>query len=51
MGHFSVFRGSTSQRPGETTKRMDRLAPNLVHVCGFDSYGYGHSPAVQGEFW
>ena len=27
-------RGSTFQKSGETTKRMDRLAPNLVHICG-----------------
>ena len=28
------FRGSKIQKSGETTKRMNRLAPNLVHVCG-----------------
>ena len=29
------FRGSQIQMSGEAVKRLDRLAPNLVHVCGF----------------
>ena len=28
-------RGSHIQKAGEAVKRLDRLAPNLVHVCGF----------------
>ena len=31
----SGFRGSQIKKSGEAAKRMDRLAPNLVHVCGF----------------
>ena len=27
--------GSKMQKSGKSTKRLDRLAPNLVHVCGF----------------
>ena len=30
----TCFRGSKIQKSGETTKRRDRLAPMLVHVCG-----------------
>ncbi len=30
-------RGSKIQKSGKSTKRLDRLAPNLVHVCGFIS--------------
>ena len=33
--HLGGFRGSQIQKSGETTKRMGRLAPNLVHMCGF----------------
>ena len=29
------FRGSQIQKSGEPVKRLDRLAPHLVHVCGF----------------
>ena len=29
------FRGSNNQRSGKAVKRMDRLAPTLVHICGF----------------
>ena len=29
------FRGSQMQKSGKAVKRLDRLAPNLVHVCGF----------------
>ena len=29
------FRGSENQKYGITTKRMDQLAPNLAHTCGF----------------
>ena len=28
-------RGSHIQKSGEAVKRLDRLTPNLVHVCGF----------------
>ena len=28
------FRGSNIQKSGEAVKRLDRLAPTLVHVCG-----------------
>ena len=29
------FRGPEIQKSGKTTKRMDQLAPNLAHMCGF----------------
>ena len=29
------FRGSNVQKSGEAVKRLERLAPHLVHVCGF----------------
>ena len=29
------FRGSEIHKSGITTKRVDQLAPNLVHACGF----------------
>ena len=29
------FRGSKMQKSGKSTKRLERLAPNLVHVCRF----------------
>ena len=29
------FRESQIKQSGEAVKRLDRLAPNLVHVCGF----------------
>ena len=29
------FRGSQIKKSGEAVKRLDRFAPNLVHVCGF----------------
>ena len=29
------FRGSKMQKSGKSTKRLYRLAPNLLHVCGF----------------
>ena len=29
------FRGSQIQMSGEAIKLLDRLAPNLVNVCGF----------------
>ena len=41
------------QKSGKSTKRLDRLAPNVVHVCGFQN---GHrlktiSPSIhQGAF-
>ena len=34
-GHSWGFRGSQIQKSVEAVKRMDRLAPNLVHICGF----------------
>ena len=34
-GHLGVFRGSNIPKSGEAVKRLDRLAPTLVHVCGF----------------
>ena len=30
-----VLKGSQIQMSGEAVKLLDRLAPNLVHVCGF----------------
>ena len=35
MGHLGGFRGSNIQKSGEAVKRLDRLAPTLVHVGGF----------------
>ena len=35
MGHLGGFRGSNLQKSGEAVKRLDRLAPTLVHVGGF----------------
>ena len=35
QGAFWGFQGSKMQKSGKSTKRLDRLAPNLVHVCGF----------------
>ena len=29
------FKGSQIQKSGEDVKRLDRLAPNLVHICRF----------------
>ena len=34
-GILRGFRGSQIQKSWEAVKRLDRLAPNLVHVCGF----------------
>ena len=34
-GHSWWFRGSQIQKSGEAVIRLDRLAPNLGHVCGF----------------
>ena len=34
-GEIWGFRWSKMQKSGKSTKRLDRLAPNLVHVCGF----------------
>ena len=34
-GHLGFFRGSTIKKSGEAVKQLDRLAPTLVHVCGF----------------
>ena len=35
-GHLGGgFRGSNIQKSGGAVKRLDRLAPTLVHVCGF----------------
>ncbi len=35
QGEFGGFRGPEIQKSGKTTKRMDRLVPNLAHMCGF----------------
>ena len=35
QGYFGVFWGSQIQMFGEAVKLLDRLAPHLVHVCGF----------------
>ncbi len=34
-GIWRAVRGSQIQMFGEAIKRLDRLAPTLVHVCGF----------------
>ena len=34
-GGLGGFRGSEIQKSGIITKRVDQLAPNLVHACGF----------------
>ena len=34
-GHLEGFRGSNIQKSREAVKRLDRLAPTLVHVDGF----------------
>ena len=34
-GGLGGFRGSEIQISGITTKRVDQLAQNLVHACGF----------------
>ena len=34
-GALGGFRGSNIQKHWEAVKRLDRLAPTLVHVCGF----------------
>ena len=34
-GNLGGFRGPEIQTSGITTKRMDQLAPNLAHMCGF----------------
>ena len=34
-GHLGGFKGSNSLKSGEAVKRLDRLAPTLVHVGGF----------------
>ena len=35
QGGWGGFRGSEIQKSGITTKRVDQLAHNLVHACGF----------------
>ena len=35
QGGLGGFRGSEIQKSGVTTKLLDRLALNLVHICGF----------------
>ena len=35
QGALGGLRGSNIQKSGESVKRLDRLAPTLVHVCGF----------------
>ena len=34
-GHMGGFRGQTFQKSWKAIKRLDRLAPTLVHVCRF----------------
>ena len=34
------FTGSNIQKSGEAVKRLDRLAPTLVHVCGSSANGH-----------
>ena len=34
-GHLGGFKGSNILKSGEAVKRLDRLAPTLVHVGGF----------------
>ena len=34
---WGALGGHKMQKSGKSTKRLDRLAPNLVHVCGFIS--------------
>ena len=34
-GHLGGLRGQKIKKSGITTKRMDQLAPNLAHMCGF----------------
>ena len=34
-GHLGGLVGQTLKKSGEAVKRLDRLAPTLVHVCGF----------------
>ena len=41
QGHFGFFRGSQFQMFGEAVKWLDRLAPNLVQICGFVWNGHG----------
>ena len=35
QGHFGFLRGSQIKMFGKAVKRLDRLAPNLVQICGF----------------
>ena len=35
QGAFRGFEWSQIQKSWEAFKRLDRLSPNLVHVCGF----------------
>ena len=37
QGHFGGLRGSQIQKSVEAVKRLDRLAPNLAHMCRFIS--------------
>ena len=34
-GHMGGFRGSEIDKWGKSANRLDRLAPNLAHICGF----------------
>ena len=47
--------GLGGQKSGKSTKRLDRLAPNLVHVCGFISEWTlaenKQSLETRGSFW
>ena len=35
LGAFHGLGGGHKFKSGKAAKRLDRLAPNLVHVCGF----------------
>ena len=37
VGGGGGVRGSHIQKSGKAVKRLDRLAPDLVHICGFIS--------------
>ena len=49
------FRGSQIKKSGKPVKRLDRLAPNLVNVCGFvsewTSAKYNSPVNTPGAFW
>ena len=55
-GHLGGFKGSNIKKSGEAVKRLDRLAPTLVHVGGFIwewAYKYKsplNTPGGRGEW-